>query len=344
MKSKKKVFVLGVQLVLIGFGVYFSYLVAKEKLSVEDAHALYGGQVEYNYKSAGFLINYTTNNSIKQCGYAALSKTIGITAAHCVEDGKVLYVGTGEFNPSNVVQVNDALAREGWIKNKDRLGDFAVLNFQGDSTFTDFAEIGTPKAGCNYRVVAYGRTEDPSSAKLRKSALLCASNINAVTFQIQGYNSGICFGDSGSPVYVDGTNTVVGVVVSIINSANPNEPCNISNQATVMRADANTALITGFIQTTNANSGSNGNTNSNVTSVSVAEESFLDKIGLSYLQTLTEKDKETYLVIFLVAVSVSLIGVMVYLIASASKTKKQQNDNPLMHVSTPLLGYQIPPV
>ncbi len=331
MHKAKTIFLLIIQVSLIGLTIYFSYLVAKEKLSIDDAKALYGGDLEYGYKSGGFLINYGATGSIKQCGYTALSKTLGITAAHCVEDAKVMYVGTGQFDPSNVVQVDSAVGREGWLRNKERIDDFAVLKFQGDEDFQEFAQIGSPKPGCNYRVVAYGRTEDPSSAKLRKSALLCVSNINAATFQVQGYNSGICFGDSGSPVYLDGTSQVVGVVVSIINSANPNEPCNISNQATVVRVDAtaNAQLISSFVQ-----AGDPIIVKPDQTSVSVAEEDFLGKIGLSFLQTLTEQDKQSYLVAFLIASSVLLIVVMVYLVVSATRDRNKPKP-----VTVPYLGY-----
>jgi V8-like Glu-specific endopeptidase len=331
MRKAKTLFLLIIQVGLIGMTLYFSYLVAKSKLSVDDAHALYGGELEYGYKSGGFLINYGPTGAIKQCGYSAIGKNLGITAAHCVEDAKVMYVGTGQFDPANVVQVDSAIAREGWINNKDRTSDFAVLKFQGDSDFTDFATVATPSAGCNYRVVAYGRTEDPSSAKLRKSALLCISNINAATFQIQGYNSGICFGDSGSPIYVNGTNQVVGVVVSIINSANPNEPCNINNEATAVRVDNNLTLINQFVQAEDPNVSIKPDT----TSVTVAEEDIFGKLGLSFVHTLTQQEKESYLVIFLLVSAVALIIVMAYMIINASREKNK----PKPATSIPYLGY-----
>src|SRR5690606_17506046 len=123
-----------------------------------------------------------------------------------------------------------------WVQNQERSSDFAILNFQNlNGYFTSFSNIASPREGCDMRVVAYGRTENPNeiSIKPRKSAIVCASEIGRNTYVIsgRGQESGICFGDSGSPVYYNGTETLVGVVVSIIlEDNNQQQPCGFGNR------------------------------------------------------------------------------------------------------------------
>jgi hypothetical protein len=215
-----------------------------------DSSALYGGSLESGYPSAGFLVSYA-DDKVKTCGFSVLGPNVAVTAAHCVDDTQIMYLGKGEFNfdHANQVRVIQARQKQGWVQQTAREDDIAILNFINGGYFTNFAEVSTPVEGCNYRVVAYGRTENPDeTTKPRKSAVFCVNAIfdKIVYMTAQNANAGICFGDSGSPVYFNGTNSLMGVVASIVKpkdgEANA-DPCQFGNTAIVVRADANESLI-----------------------------------------------------------------------------------------------------
>lgn len=300
-------------------GLYFAYQSQKEQ-DIKDSSALYGGKDEYGYPSAGFLITYT-KDSIKTCGYSVLTNTTAITASHCVDDAVNMYLGKNTFNSSleNKVTVLKATQKEGWINGKNRTEDFAILNFKNQGFYQEFAQVASPVEGCKYKVVAYGRTEDPLEDKIkpRKSAQLCATEIGAETFKVNGGPSaGICFGDSGSPVYYEGTNKVVGVIVSIIHkNANDTNPCAFDNTAIVVRADANKKLIDEKIQASDPTFG--GISVTDGLTISVAQETFFEKIGLGALDNLSERDKYLYLFIGVtVATGILIIITIIFLLKS----------------------------
>lgn len=232
---------------LLAFSIYAVFLVSSTDFSPEKSSALYGGQFETGYPAAGFLIIYTAN-SIKTCGYTAIRPNVAVTAGHCVDDAERIYLGQGEFNfnHSEHAFATKAQPKEGWAVDKRREDDFAILTFQDSNFFRDFADISSPIEGCNFRVVAYGRTEDQetSSSKERRSGILCANAIYDKVFYVTGKDGGICFGDSGSPVFFEGTSNLAGVVASIIKVADDNsDPCAVGNSAIIVRADTNTELI-----------------------------------------------------------------------------------------------------
>lgn len=225
------------------------YLIASKSLETQDTGALYGGRLEFGYPSAGYLQAYTRQGYLNTCGFSVLNASTAVTAAHCVDDAETIEVGKGSYSRDSEehVKVVVATQKQGWVQSQDRTQDFAILNFVGKDFFTNFAEVISPEIGCNYRVVAYGRTEDPNETftKPRKSANVCIQQIDQNTFQFQGKDSGLCFGDSGSPIYLENSEQLVGVVVSIIkeNDTDPNDPCNISNRGIAVRPDINLGLI-----------------------------------------------------------------------------------------------------
>lgn len=326
MSKKLKTLILLVIILPLALLLMFLIKQVQENLELEESSALFGGIREKGYPSAGFLVTNTATGS-KSCGYSVLSNTLAITASHCVDDATSILLGKGNFTYENIGKkvVESAIQKSGWINGKTRSEDFAILRFADTGFFRDFAEIGTVTDGCNLRVVAYGRTEnaDEYGQFPRKSAKLCASEILAETFKVKGdpaENSGICFGDSGSPVYIEGTNQVVGVIVSIINKVpdDPN-PCDFGNTAIVVRTDANLRLVNDTIEATSTNFQDISLDTS--LQIEVAEETFLEKLGLNQLENLTETEKLT---IALVATVVGVLAVIFITIKTLFKPKDKK--------------------
>jgi hypothetical protein len=213
-----------------------------------DSDVLYGGQLEAGFPYAGYLLGFTDNNKLNVCGSVFLTKSKLVTAAHCVDkEVRQNVVGSGQLEISTAGKNNrvDGVAiKPGW-DGKTSNNDLAVVTLEQPVQMTKFAEIGSPELGCNYTVVAYGRTEnsDEDSLRLRKSAKLCISRIERDLIFLQGSDSGICFGDSGSPVFLTGSNKLIGVISAIVATSSDDSPCHIANQAVAVRVDVNQSFI-----------------------------------------------------------------------------------------------------
>ncbi|MEP7103599.1 MAG: trypsin-like serine protease [Candidatus Dojkabacteria bacterium] len=300
-----------------------TYVIQRNQ-SPSDAEALYGGRLETGYPSAGFLINETTTGSLKLCGYSALNGRVAITASHCVDDAQNIYLGRGTFtqDTNDLLKVDKAIQKSGWVETKNRSSDFSVLNFSDTKGFfSSFAEVASVIEGCKYRVVAYGRTENETEAgnPPRKSTSLCASSITQDTFLVQGNNSGICFGDSGSPVFFDGTNKVVGLITSILkqNGDTSDSPCAFGNVAVVVRADANKSMIENSLTAINQNTQELNVVDG--TTVEVVSDTLLARIGLGRLENLTEDDRYKVAIIGIIGVMIIVILLLIKLLRSPEK-------------------------
>ncbi|MCA9386929.1 trypsin-like serine protease [Candidatus Dojkabacteria bacterium] len=315
-----------VVLALGAFGLFYKLL--QQNLALDDSDALFGGELEKGYPFSGYLISYEPGGAMKTCGYAVLNKNVAVTASHCVDNSESIYLGLGDFSllGQNHVSVIKATQKEQWVQSKTRSHDFAILNINDTTGFySEFAEIATPTEGCKYKVVAYGRTEDPSEnfEKPRKSATLCARDISANTFIIKGDGtSGICFGDSGSPIFYKDTNKLAGIVVSIIlEDPNDTEPCAFGNTAIAVRPDANQNLINENIQALNA-----GVADVSVVdglTITVAEQNFFDRIGLSQINNLSDAEQKKYLLYGTATLTVFMV--LMLLIIVARKPKSNSN-------------------
>jgi len=326
MRANPKRIVLIFMLIAFLLVTFLATYVIQRNQSPTDAEALYGGRTETGYPSAGFLLIETSSGGLKLCGYSVLSARVAITASHCVDDAKNIYLGRGQFtqDSANLLKVDKAIQKAGWVENKARSSDFAVLNFSDTKGyFSSFAEVASVVEGCKYRVVAYGRTENStdSANPPRKSTALCATNLTTDTFLVQGNNSGICFGDSGSPVFFDGTNRVVGVITSILTQTNTADsdasPCAFGNIAVVVRADANKSMIEDSLTAIDQNT--QELTVVDGTTVEVVSDTLLARIGLSRLENLTEDDKYRVAIIGIILLMILIIFALIRLIRSPEK-------------------------
>lgn len=300
-----------------------TYVIQRNQ-SPTDAEALYGGRLESGYPSAGFLIIETTSGGLKLCGYTVLSGRLAVTASHCVDDAKNIYMGKGQFtqDSASLLKVDKAIQKAGWVESKARSSDFSILNFTDTKGFfTSFAEVASVVEGCKYRVVAYGRTENSTDSNNppRKSTALCATSITNDTFLVQGNNSGICFGDSGSPVFFDGTNRLVGVITSILKPAGDTsaDPCGFGNTAVVVRTDANKSLIEDSLTAIDQNPQELNIVDG--TTVEVASDTLLARIGLDRLNNLTEDEKYKILIFGIVILMIVIILSLIKLIRTPEK-------------------------
>lgn len=315
-----KKFVNLVLFVLLIVTIIFAAAIVQRNQSLQDSNALFGGELEDGYPAAGYLIITTKTGGTKLCGYAVLNNKVAVTAGHCIDDSASVEMGVGKFSPniSDHLKVEKAIQKENWAREKTRSDDFAIMQFTDNKNFfKTFAEVTTPVEGCRYRVVAYGRTEDPAELANppRKSARLCAYEINAKTFRVKGDGtSGICFGDSGSPIFYEGTNNLVGNIVSIINEdPNKKDPCGLGNTAIVVRTDYNKRLIEENVQEKDPYAEALDIIDGY--SVSVSGETFLDRVGLGQLQYLDEKSKNQLALFFIGGlIVVTLIGLIVQLV------------------------------
>lgn len=309
----------GLILVIALFG-FVSYRLVNTRLESENSDALYGGELEVGYPSAGFLIGKTSKGGTSTCGFAAISSNMGITAGHCIDDIVSIRVGKGNFSQvdADTLPVIRAFQKDAWVTSHIRSQDFAVIHYDGAGFFTSFAEVASPVEGCHAKVVAYGRTEDPAESilKPRKSATVCVSDINSTTFEIIGESSGICFGDSGSPIYAAGTNQIIGIVVSIIKPEgleSSAEACAIGNRATVVRVDSNRNFM-------NDNAPTQGEVIgdipvADIVEVEVVERTFWESIGLEEIENLSTREKEIFLVnTLLVGAVVGVLSLVLYVV------------------------------
>jgi V8-like Glu-specific endopeptidase len=229
-KSKIIKILLLVAVVLVGLLVTV-YL--GRNLAPENSSALFGGKLETGYEFAGYAISYD-GNKITTCGVTFLNPSTVITAAHCVKEGADLYIGTGTFKPSRQenIAVNNYIVNSGWSGRPEN--DIAVFNLSTNVNLGTYATIGTAKEGCNYEIVGYGQNETSVpgdfSTKLRKSIQVCIENIVGNIAYMKGLDGGICYGDSGSPVFEKSTNRIVGIVSSIVSTSNDKSSyCAVSN-------------------------------------------------------------------------------------------------------------------
>lgn len=241
-------------ILLVGLFATLAIIALNRDLSPDRSSALFGGKLENGYNFAGYAISFK-DSKVTTCGVVYLSSTIAITAAHCVIDGAEMFVGTDQFklDKSKNIKVKSFIVNDLW--NGLPYNDIAVLNLESPVNLNTFANISTPERSCNYEIVGYGQNESSISGdfstKQRKSIEICIESTVDNLAYIKGSSGGICYGDSGSPVFEKSTNKFVGIVSSIIsNSKDISGYCAINNSAAVVLP----AKYTDFVASVNGNS------------------------------------------------------------------------------------------
>lgn len=241
--------------ILLGGALFIGDTLSRTTLSSEDSSALYGGRLETGYPSAGFMLSYDGLNLVDLCGIVLISPSTAVSAAHCFDKGTEFYQGINEFKSekTSLTAVSAFKQKQGWDR-RTSTNDFAVATLSRTPPLAlgEYAQVTTPKVGCNYVVVAYGRNETEINAggltmeRPRKSADVCITSMDANVFYINSSDGGICNGDSGSPIYEKNSNRFVGVVSAIIRPQDGSPACFVGNTAIVNRADNNLNFIQGL--------------------------------------------------------------------------------------------------
>lgn len=243
------------------------------QLSPTDSDALIGGQLESGFRATGYLITFTGPTSIEYCGATLLDSRTAVTAAHCLDANGARYFGLGEFNSnrSDLYPVSSVQQKPGWDRRSSN-NDLALFSLATDVPISTVArlESSAPLVGCGYRVVAYGR-DNPNLNSLdndreRKSAEICINNIVGDVLVMYAPRGGICLGDSGSPIYIDNTNRLIGVVSAVRKPNDGSPTCFTGNTAFITRVDTGLQFVAETVgqsklgEFTSSNDGSNFST------------------------------------------------------------------------------------
>lgn len=241
----------------IGLGVlslFFLNRFTRGNLAPTDSSAIYGGQVELGYTSTGFMLSYHGDGNVEVCGIGMINPNTAITAAHCVSDNIPRQIGLGGINYSVLSnrEVAEVQIPAGWQPNSFET-DVALIGIVEPLNIDQEIELVRPELGCNYTVVGYGLTEEDEGVsggnylRPRRSTAACITNIRGGLIFIEGDGGGVCFGDSGSPVYETGTNNFVGVISAILpNGNNRSDYCAVGNIAVAAIAQNYAGFIDGL--------------------------------------------------------------------------------------------------
>jgi secreted trypsin-like serine protease len=203
------------------------------QINPKDTSAIFGGTPETSYQVTGFLVHPNGDNSFELCSVGFLTPIFGVTAAHCLERPGDTYVGNGQFTSdlSKLTKIRNPRLHPSYVRGES-VFDVAVFELEKPVVLDSYAQVVEPVEGCNYTIVGYGRTEaDPQNSispeRPRLSIDVCLTVGSSLL--ITGKNSGVCSGDSGSPVYIKNTNKIVGILSGIDRLNTTDDPCFIGN-------------------------------------------------------------------------------------------------------------------
>jgi len=184
--------------------------------------AIYGGTSSSQSPYIGYMMVQFTNGKAGLCGVNFISPTVGLTAAHCVQSVKQVYPNIGEYTSSfasRTLPVESITSSPQFNPNADYTdagkGDLAVIQMTSPASVSTYATIASPSTGCDYYIIGYGRDEKGQRFD-RKIITTCISDITADRFMFKSPKAGeqICTGDSGTGIYRQNTNQLVGLVSS----------------------------------------------------------------------------------------------------------------------------------
>ena len=182
-----------------------------------DTSFIVGGRAESGYPSVGYYSEFWYNSFWDwRCGATlALSSDIAITAAHCVDYTRPRAIGFGAID-SGPLHTARALVHPRFATTDTH--DIAVVVLDQPVTGVDPAQLAPPVNGaCNYRQVGYGRNvagppDVPDGYDgQRKSAQICIQDVGRDFVKVKSPDAALCYGDSGSPLMVEGSNLMVAI-------------------------------------------------------------------------------------------------------------------------------------
>lgn len=181
------------------------------------ADSIVGGASERGYPAVGYL---TRRDLGVFCNATVVSTHAAVTAAHCVDDvvaSHDLRMGFGTVGSSPAIAVKQVLLHPRYqTRPGDVWHDIAVLLLDRAAP-VEAARIGTAQADDLLRVIGYGRTFNaPYESRRRyvherKSATLKVLSFDRSEIRTIGLSGSACKGDSGTGLFLEGTDAFVGV-------------------------------------------------------------------------------------------------------------------------------------
>ncbi|KAI1911763.1 hypothetical protein LOZ39_000979 [Ophidiomyces ophidiicola] len=191
------------------------------------------------------LVHFTVSGT-KQCGGALINAKTVLTAAHCIhayDTDVIVRAGSNLWNSGGIqVGVEKIILHPEYAPQPRHDNDFAILHL--NASIRASSKIGYAKieqkgsdvtAGTNVTVAGWGQLKHKGEHvdKLRKTMVkvvsrqeckaLYAKTSHTITENMicaKDEGKDACGGDSGGPLFITGTNTVVGVVSWGIGCAN----------------------------------------------------------------------------------------------------------------------------
>lgn len=208
--------------VIFGFGSWLLGCGAPDPSTSQDAPVV-GGRTESGYPAVGYLMNGADRSSLRgpNCGATVIAPSVAVTAAHCIVMAQAPVfgiglgtVGSGPPYPARRVVVHPSYAPNGPSRYQH---DVAVLLLETPVPVTP-AVIARADPQRDARYVGYGRvTPGPVGERNgytgeRKSARQTIMSIDGLNVFTTGADGGLCWGDSGGPLFQNGTNELLGVL------------------------------------------------------------------------------------------------------------------------------------
>lgn len=240
--------------------IFFVTLYAQTGPYIEDESVLLKGEIEYDYPSMIYLITEKTGGtSYGLCGATIIDEGVAVTAAHCVENTNKFVLGRNAIDINNIDKISNTkifsnpsyLPAESWSLTEST-NDIAILTFTDVyGVFSEKASITRPKIRCGYEIAAYGkRVQDEvldfSQTRPKESIDVCITDMDTDLIIVTPESgTGMCFGDSGSPIFEKDTNKLVGIISAII-AKEEGIYCASDNTGIGVRLDNKSSFITAF--------------------------------------------------------------------------------------------------
>jgi hypothetical protein len=186
-------------------------------LSPQDGYALVRGRSEAGYEFVGFIVS----DKNKVCAATLLNQDTIITAGHCLaySAGERFYFGTGDFTTEvgRLAQIAVIKFAPGFNPNTGLGPDLAIAKLNKTFPLNNFAKIATATENCLGSIVAYGAgvQSGVAGAELfhKKAGEGCVRAITNNFLIAFNQEVGMCFGDSGGPIFAaPGSDQLIGVL------------------------------------------------------------------------------------------------------------------------------------
>jgi trypsin len=194
--------------------------------SVESgSSSVVAGRAEPGYPAAGYLMMSQKGAKLSGpwCGATLIAPDVAVTAAHCIhrEPSTTTFgFGAGDVYSSAGHPARRAIEHPLYDPNAPARyrHDIALLLLSAPVPGVTPATVAATQPGATLRYVGYGRTtagdynrEDGYGGD-RKSARQSVTYTDSYNVWTNGTDGGLCWGDSGGPLMLDGKNELAGVL------------------------------------------------------------------------------------------------------------------------------------